>query len=325
MKRAFITGITGQDGSYLAALLLEEGCQVHGLVWPPVKVEDSWLASLQPRIGTDLFLYTGDMLDPKIFPKLVEQLCPEEVYHLAGQTHVVASFEDPEAALELNARTVVRLLETARRMRPSPRIFHASSAEIFGSPEQSPQDETTPVRPLNPYACAKAFSTSMLGVYRQTYGLYACNGILYPHESPRRGEQFVTRQVCRAAAEIKRGVRQELLLGDLEAQRDWGDARDFVRGMRLALQQETPEDFVFATGELHSVRELVEIAFAAFGLDWSQYVRPDPNYRRPIDTRRMVGNAAKARRLLGWEPRRGFKELIREMAQTEMERMARRP
>lgn len=317
--RAFITGVMGQDGSYLAELLIEKGYEVHGLAWPAAPLEKSWLASLHKLLGTRLFIHHGDIRDEKIFPALIEKMLPDEIYHLAGQTHVVDSFNDPEAALELNARAAVRLLETARRLSPRPKIFHASSSEIFGSPAQSPQDENTPVNPLNPYACAKAFSTQMMAVYRRTYGLFAVNGILYAHESPRRGEQFVTRMVARAVAAIKSGRQKELSLGDLSALRDWTDARDVVRGMWLALQHSAPEDFVFASGELHSVQELVETAFAEAGLDWKQYVKSDAGYGRPIDVRRMTGNAAKARQLLGWEPRTRFKELVREMVRAELD------
>jgi GDPmannose 4,6-dehydratase len=321
MARAFITGITGQDGSYLAEFLIEKGYEIHGLVWPPVSLEDSWLASLQKFSSSRLFLRTGDIRNIEVFPAIIEEVQPDEIFHLAGQTHVVDSFNDPEAALELNARSTVRLLEAARRLRPMPKIFHASSSEIFGSPAQSPQDENTTICPLNPYACAKAFSTQMLALYRQTYGLFAINGILYPHESPRRGKQFVTRQVCCAAAAIKLGKQKELLLGDLAALRDWSDARDIVRGMWLALQHPTPEDFIFASGELHSVQELVETAFAEAGLDWKQHVRRDPHFNRPVDSRRMVGNATKAKRLLAWEARTRFRELVREMVHEELKRL----
>jgi GDPmannose 4,6-dehydratase len=321
MARAFITGIAGQDGSYLAELLIEKNYEVHGLVLPDFVLEKSWLAPFKKICGTRLFIHTGNTNDLKIFPALIEQTRPDEVYHLAGQTHVLESFNDPEGALELNARATVRLLEAARRMQPSPKIFHASSSEIFGSPAQSPQDEATPVSPQNPYACAKAFSSQMLAVYRQTYGLFAVNGILFPHESPRRGEQFGTRQICRAAAAIKLGRQKELRLGDLTALRDWTDARDVVRGMWLALQHATPEDFVFASGELHSVQELVEVAFAAVGLDWKQFVKPDAGYSRPADTRRVTGNSAKAKRLLGWEPGRRFAELFQEMVRADLERL----
>ena len=215
MPRAFITGIAGQDGSYLAEFLIEKGYEVHGLVRSPMTMEKSWLTGLEKACGSKLFLHNGNTNDLNVFPALIEQTKPDEVYHLAGHTHVLESFNDPEGALELNARATVRLLETARRMAPKPRIFHASSAEIFGAPAQSPQDENTPVVPLNPYACAKAFSGHMLAVYRKTYGLFASNGILYSHESPRRGEQFMTRKVCSAAAAIKLGRAEELKLGDL--------------------------------------------------------------------------------------------------------------
>jgi GDPmannose 4,6-dehydratase len=321
MSRAFITGIAGQDGSYLAELLLKKNYEVHGLVLPDFVLEKSWLAPLKSFCGTHLFIHVGNTNDPKVFPALIGQTGPDEVYHLAGQTHVLESFNDPEGALELNARATVRLLEAARKMSPPPKIFHASSSEIFGSPAQSPQDENTPVSPQNPYACAKLFSAQMLGVYRQHYGLFAVNGILFPHESPRRNEKFGTRQICRAAAAIKLGRQKELRLGDLSALRDWTDARDVVRGMWLALQHSTPEDFVFASGELHSVQELVEVAFAAVELDWQQFVKPDESYTRPADTRRIIGNAGKAKRLLGWEPGRRFAELFQEMVRADLERL----
>ena len=320
MPRAFITGIAGQDGSYLAEFLIEKGYEVHGLVRSPMTMEKSWLTGLEKACGSKLFLHNGNTNDLNVFPALIEQTKPDEVYHLAGHTHVLESFNDPEGALELNARATVRLLETARRMAPKPRIFHASSAEIFGAPAQSPQDENTPVVPLNPYACAKAFSGHMLAVYRKTYGLFASNGILYSHESPRRGEQFMTRKVCIAVAAIKLGRAEELKLGDLAALRDWTHAQDVVQGMWLALQHPVPEDFVFASGELHSVQEFVEAAFAEVGLDWRRHVRPDPDYVRPVDSRRMLGNAGKAKHLLGWEPRRRFADLVREMMQAEIER-----
>jgi GDPmannose 4,6-dehydratase len=319
--RAFITGITGQDGSYLAEFLIEKGYEVHGLAWPAIRVEKSWLAPLHKFSGSRLFLRTGDIRDANVFPAAIQETRPDEVYHLAGQTHVVDSFNDPEAALELNARAAVRLLEAARRLTPKPKIFHASSSEIFGSPTQSPQDENTPVCPLNPYACAKAFATQMVALYRQAYGLFAVNGILYPHESPHRGEQFITRLVCRAAAAIKLGKQTELPLGDLAALRDWTDARDIVRGMWLALQHSAPEDFVFASGELHTVQELVETAFAEVGLDWKKFVKLDAGYARPLDLRRVTGNAAKAKRLLGWEPHTRFKELVQEMVRVDLERL----
>jgi GDPmannose 4,6-dehydratase len=321
MARAFITGIAGQDGSYLTELLLGKNYEVHGLVLPGFELKKSWLAPLEQFSSTRLFIHSGNMNNPQIFPALIEQTKPDEVYHLAGQTHVLESFNDPEGALELNARATVRLLETARKMSPMPKIFHASSSEIFGSPVQSPQDENTPVNPQNPYACAKLFSSQMLGVYRQHYGLFAVNGILFPHESPRRDEKFGTRQICRAAAAIKLGLQNELRLGDLPALRDWTDARDVVRGMWLAMQHRAPEDFVFASGELHSVQELVGVAFAAVELDWKKFVKRDESYTRQPDSRRIIGNADKAKRLLGWEPSRRFAELFQEMVRADWERL----
>jgi GDPmannose 4,6-dehydratase len=276
---------------------------------------------LEEFIGSRLFIHIGNTNDPQVFPALVVKTQADEVYHLAGQTHVLESFNDPEGALELNARATVRLLEAARKMSPMPKIFHASSSEIFGNPAQSPQDENTPVSPQNPYACAKLFSSQMLGVYRQQYGMFVVNGILFPHESPRRDEKFGTRQICRAAAAIKLGLQNELRLGDLSALRDWTDARDVVRGMWLAMQHGTPEDFVFSSGELHSVQELVEVAFAAVELDWKKFVRRDENYTRPPDSRRIIGNASKAKRLLGWEPSRRFAELFQEMVRADLERL----
>jgi GDPmannose 4,6-dehydratase len=320
-RRAFITGIAGQDGSYLAELLLEKKYEVHGLARPGFSLKNSWLAPLEKFTGARLFIHTGDTNDAEIFPALVVKTRAGEVYHLAGQTHVLESFNDPEGALELNARATVRLLETARKMSPPPKIFHASSSEIFGSPAQAPQDENTPVNPQNPYACAKLFSAQMLGVYRRHFGLFAMNGILFPHESPRRDEKFGTRQICRAAAAIKLGLQNELRLGDLSALRDWTDARDVVRGMWLAMQHAAPEDFIFASGELHSVQELVEVAFAAVDLDWKKFVKRDESYTRPPDSRRIIGNAAKAKRLLGWEPRRRFAELFQEMVRADLERL----
>lgn len=318
MRKAFITGITGQDGSYLAEFLLDKGYEVHGLVWPPTPLERSWLAAALRRAGDRLVVREADLLQTDTVRHCLEAAQPDEVYHLAGQSHVGASFANPEESAQVNAVGTLRLLELVRQLKSPPRLLHASSAEIFGNPDCCPQDETTPIRPVNPYGCAKAFATHLVGVYRATHGLFACNSISFNHESPRRGEQFVTRKICRAAAAIKQGLQRELQLGDTSAQRDWGDARDYVRGMWLALQHDTPEDFVFATGCLHSVQEVVEWAFAAVGLDWRQHVRHDPALLRPADTRRLLGNAAKAKRLLGWEPHTSLRRLIEEMTLLEL-------
>jgi GDPmannose 4,6-dehydratase len=243
---------------------------------------------------------------------------PDEIYHLAGQSHVGLSFENPDATCELIALSTLRFLELIRALQPQPRFFHASSSEIFGQPASMPQDEQTPTAPASPYGCAKAFATQMVAIYRKTYGLFGSNGILYNHESPRRGEAFVTRKICLGAAAIAQGRQSELLLGDLAAQRDWGHARDYVEGMWRTLQYTAPDDFVFATGQLHTVQEVVEIAFAAAGLDWRKYVRKDARFVRPSDPHRLAGNAGKARRLLGWEPRVTFAQLITEMTEAEL-------
>jgi len=325
MRRAFITGITGQDGSYLTEWLLEKGYEVHGLIWPPAPLERSWLAASLGALGTRLFVHEGDVLQTERLRARLEESRPDEIYHLAGLSHVGASFDHPEATTEVNAMGTLRLLEIVRRLDPRPRLLHASSAEIFGNPALSPQDESTPVCPVNPYGCAKAFASQMVGVYRMAHGLFAVNGIFYNHESPRRGENFVTRKICRAAAAIKLGLQQELRLGDTSVQRDWGDARDYVRGMWLALQHPIPEDFVFATGQLHSVQEVVQWAFAAVELDWSRFVKHDPQLVRPAETRQLVGNAAKARRMLHWLPNTALAQLIREMTLLELERLQQTP
>ena len=325
MKRALITGITGQDGSYLAELLLEKGYEVHGMVRRTSSLERSRLNPLyrDPAIyGRRLFLHYGDLDDPTTLRRLLTKSAPEEIYHLAGQSHVGLSFEIPESTCEMTAMGTLRLLELIRDLPAAPRLFHASSSEVFGRPEQSPQDERTPMAPVNPYGCAKAFATQMVGIYRQTFKLFACNGIMYNHESPRRGENFVTRKICHAAAAIKLGRQQELLLGDTSALRDWGHARDYVLGMWLALQAEVPDDYVFATGILHSVQDVVEAAFGAVGLDWRTYLKQDARFMRPAEPLRLVGNPAKAKARLQWEARTTFAELIAEMTQAELEQFS---
>jgi GDPmannose 4,6-dehydratase len=321
MRRALITGITGQDGSYLTELLLEKGYEVHGIVRRTSSLDRSRLDQLyrDPAIyGQRLFLHYGDLSDTTTTRRVVVKVAPDEVYHLAGQSHVGLSFEIPESTCEMTAMGTLRLLEMLRDLPKPARFFHAASSEIFGHPAETPQTEGTPFAPVNPYGCAKAFATQMVGVYRRAFNMYACNGILYNHESPRRGENFVTRKVCRAAAMIKAGRQRELTLGDLSAQRDWGDARDYVQGMWLTLQQPGPDDFIFATGQLHSVQNVVEIAFATAGLDWREHVKRDPKYVRPAEPASLVGNSEKARRILGWKPERTFEGLIREMTLAEM-------
>jgi GDPmannose 4,6-dehydratase len=327
MPSALITGITGQDGSYLADLLLDKGYDVHGLSRGCCEGIPARLAHLEsgPGIwGKRLCLHYAELHDTTSLRRLLNELQPAEIYHLAGQTNVGMSFERPESTCEITAMSTLRLLELVRDLKPPPRFFHASSSEVFGQPAQVPQDEGTPFAPVSPYGCAKAFATQMVALYRRSFGLFALSGILYNHESPRRGETFVTRKICQAAAAIARGQQKELLLGDLAARRDWGHARDYVAGMWQAMHYEKPEDFVFATGQLHSVREVVEHAFAAVGLDWTKHVRQDPRLYRPSEARQLVGNPAKAKQLLNWEPRVSFSGLITEMMQAEMVARARR-
>ncbi len=318
---ACITGITGQDGSYLAELLLAQGYEVHGTVRRTSTLERSRLAHLyaDPEIyGKRLFLHYADLDDPTALRRLLNRIQPDELYHLAGQSHVGLSFEIPETTCEFTAMGTLRILEILRDLPKPLRFFHATSSEIFGRPKVSPQNEETPMTPVNPYGCAKAFATQLVRVYRESFGLFTVNGILYNHESPRRGEHFVTRKICRAAAAIKLGHQHELRLGDTSTQRDWGHARDYVRGMWLALNHSQPDDYVFATGVLHRVQDVLEIAFATLGLDWRQYVRFDPHFVRPAEPGQLVGDASKARQVLGWSPQISFVELIQEMTQAEL-------
>ena len=321
MKRAFITGIEGQDGSYLAELLLEKDYEVHGLVY---RANGLNAPNLEPLVNDArifkkrLHLYPADLEDADSVRVPLEQSAPDEIYHLAGQSHVGLSFDQVEATCRVTGFGTLRLLEMIRKLPKPPRFFHASSSEIFGSPEHAPQDEATPVAPVTPYGCAKAFGTQMVRIYRKNFGLFGVNGIFFNHESPRRGGDFVSRKICRAAALIKSGKQQELVLGDTSAQRDWGYARDYVRGTWLAMQHNTAEDFVFATGQLHSVQEIVEIAFRIAGLDWRQHVKHDPKFVRLAEPHHLVGNAAKAGRLLHWQPETTFAQIIIEMMEAEL-------
>jgi GDPmannose 4,6-dehydratase len=325
MPRALITGITGQDGSYLTELLLDKGYEVHGLIRRTSNISRSRIDHLyrDPTLQQKrLFLHYADLDDATTLRRALVRIQPTEVYHLAGQSHVGLSFEIPESTCEMTAMGTLRLLEILRDLPQPARFFHASSSEIFGRPETAPQTELTPVEPVNPYGCAKAFATHMVRIYRQSYGIYGSNGIMYNHESPRRGENFVTRKICRTAAAIQLGLEKELWLGDLSAQRDWGHARDYVRGMWLSLQPEKAEDFVFSTGKLHSVQDVVDIAFAAMDLDWKSYVKCDKRFLRPAEPARLVGNSTKARKVLGWEPQTDFRSLIVEMTESERQLLA---
>ena len=321
-KKALITGITGQDGSYLAEHLLAEGYEVHGVVRHTGALDGSWIRHLyrDPAIhGHRLFLHSADLLEPATLRRALIKASPDELYHLAGQSHVGLSFEIPESTCEMTAMGTLRLLEMMRDLPKPCRLFHASSSEVFGQPTQSPQDEQTPIAPVTPYGCAKAFATQMVTIYRRNFGLFAGNGIMFNHESPRRGEHFVTRKICRAAAAIKLGLEKELVLGDTTTRRDWGHARDYVRAMWLMLQQTEPDDFVIATGQLHTVQEVVEAAFATVKLEWQAYVKQDSRFLRPTEPLGLVGNAAKAHQRLGWQPQVSFQELMREMTEAELE------
>jgi GDPmannose 4,6-dehydratase len=327
MPTALITGITGQDGSYLAEFLLERGYTVHGLVRRTSSLERSRLQPLysNPAIyGKTLHLHYGDLEQPINFMRILQRVNPSEIYHLAGQSHVGLSFDMAETTADSVAMGTLRLLEIIREHPEPVRFFHATSSEIFGRPAWSPQDENTPLAPVNPYGAAKAFATQMVRIYREKFGLYLANGILYNHESPRRGENFVTRKICRTAAAIKLGRASELRLGDTSARRDWGDARDYVRGMWMILQQPASSDFVLATGMLHSVQDILEIAFAEVGLDWRNHVRRDERFVRGPESTTLVGNPAKAAGI-GWSPSTRFPDLIRWMVTAELEAISRGP
>ena len=326
MKKALITGITGQDGSYLADLLLEKGYEVHGIIRRASTFNTSRIDHLyaDPHInGVRLVLHYGDLGDSVNLVKLLYGLKPDEIYHLGAQSHVRVSFEIPEYTSDITAVGTIRILEAIREAGIRSRFYEASSSEMFGKAQEVPQSEKTPFWPRSPYGVAKVFSYWATVNYRESYGLHACNGILFNHESPRRGETFVTRKVSRAVAAIKYGLQHELFLGNLEAKRDWGYAPEYVEGMWRILQQESPEDFVLATGEARSVREFVEAAFAHVELDWKQYVKHDPRYERPAEIDLLVGDASKAKKVLGWEPKVRFHDLVRLMVDADLELLSR--
>ena len=320
-KIALITGITGQDGSYLSELLLERDYTVHGIVRRTSNMLRSRIEHLRRNdeiYGRRLFLHYGDLSDSTTLRRIISDVRPTELYHLAGQSHVGLSFEIPESTCEEAGMATLRLLEIARSQPHPVKFYHASSSEIFGNASEIPQTENTPLRPTSPYGCAKAFATQLARVYRESYGLFVCNGILYNHESPRRGENFVTRKIARAAARIARKLDDELVLGNLESQRDWGRAHDYVEAMWLMLQHKTADDYVVATGETHSVREFVEAAFAVVDLPWEKYVKHDESFDRPTEPARLVGSADKIRRTLGWKPAGTFRQLVDEMVEAEL-------
>jgi GDPmannose 4,6-dehydratase len=316
-RRALITGITGQDGSYLAELLLEHGYEVYGLVRRVSTPVVDRIAHLEDRIT----LSPGDLLDMGSLLSALEQSRPTEVYNLAAQSFVQTSFGQPVLTGDVTALGVTRLLEAIRHTDRSIRFYQASSSEMFGRASEVPQRETTPFYPRSPYGVAKVYGHSMTVNYRESYGLFACSGILFNHESPRRGLEFVTRKITDGAARIKLGLARELRLGNLEAKRDWGFAGDYVRAMWLMLQQEQPGDYVVATGETHSVREFCQLAFEALELDWEQYVVVDPAFLRPAEVDLLLGDASRAREVLGWSPQVTFPELVSRMVAVDMERL----
>jgi GDPmannose 4,6-dehydratase len=321
-KRALVTGITGQDGSYLAELLLEKGYEVHGLLRRSSSFNTTRIDHLytDPHTAkTRLLLHYGDLTDGAALTHLLQTVRPHEVYHLAAQSHVRVSFDLPIYTVQADALGTLHLLEAIRAVDTSTRFYQASSSEMYGKVAETPQTERTPFHPRSPYACAKVYSFWQTINYREAYNLFACNGILFNHESPRRGETFVTRKITRAATRIKEGLQERLYLGNLEARRDWGFAGDFVEAIWRILQQDQPDDFVIATGETHSVREFVEAVFSLLDLDWRQYVEIDPRYFRPSEVDLLLGDATKARKELDWRPSVKFPQLVEMMVQHDWE------
>jgi len=325
-RRALMTGVTGQDGSYLAELLLRKGYEVHGVVrrastFTTTRIDHLYVDPHHP--GARFFLHYGDLTDASGLRKILERVRPDEVYNLGAQSHVMVSFEQPEYTADADALGTLRFLEAVRDYRDrtgSPvRFYQAGSSEMFGLASEVPQRETTPFYPRSPYGCAKVFAHHQTVNYREAYGLFACNGILFNHESPRRGETFVTRKITRAATRIKMGIQEVVYLGNLDAKRDWGFAGDYVEAMWLMLQQAEPDDYVLATGETRSVREFAEAAFGLLGLDWRDHIRVDPRYLRPTDVDILQGDARKARRALGWAPKTTFQELVEMMVAHDLE------
>ncbi|MGA1235272.1 MAG: GDP-mannose 4,6-dehydratase [Limisphaerales bacterium] len=324
MTKALITGITGQDGSYLAELLLGKGYEVHGIIRRASTFNTGRLDSIykDPHVEKRrLILHYGDMSDASALARLIGKIQPEEIYNLAAQSHVRVSFDAPEYTTDITATGAVRLLEAIRETGIQPRFYQASSSEMFGLVQETPQSERTPFYPRSPYACAKVYAHWITVNYRESYGMHASNGILFNHESPRRGETFVTRKITRAVAHIRAGLQDHLYLGNLDAQRDWGYAKEYVEAMWRMLQQDKPDDYVIATGETHSVREFLEVAFSHAGLDWQKHVKIDARYYRPAEVDLLIGDASKARKQLGWEPQTKFDGLARLMVDADIRRL----
>ncbi len=321
-KKALITGITGQDGSYLAELLLEKGYEVHGIVRRSSSFNRGRIDHLhvdEHSPDARLFLHYGDLADANSLSNVIHSVVPDEIYNLGAQSHVRVSFDNPEYTADVTGTGSLRVLEAARRIVPKARVYQASSSEMFGGVQHHAQNENTPFHPRSPYACAKVYAYWQTVNYREAYGMHASNGILFNHESPRRGESFVTRKVTLGASRIKLGLQQRLYMGNLESKRDWGFAGDYVEAMWLMLQQEKPDDYVIATGETHTVRELLEVAFGHLGLDYKEYVSVDQRYYRPSEVDFLLGDPSKSKRVLGWQPKVTFAELIRMMADADLE------
>ncbi|MBJ6801716.1 GDP-mannose 4,6-dehydratase [Geomonas propionica] len=338
MKKAFITGITGQDGSYLAELLLSKGYEVHGVIRRSSSFNTGRIDHIYRdphEADTRLFLHYGDLNDASSINRLLREIHPDEIYNLGAQSHVRVSFDVPEYTAEVDALGAVRILEGIQEAGITTRFYQASSSELYGKVLETPQRETTPFYPRSPYACAKAYAFYITVNYRESYNMFACNGILFNHESPRRGETFVTRKITRAAARIKLGLQDRLYLGNLEAKRDWGFAGDYVEAMWRMLQADRPDDYVVATGETHSVREFAEQVFGSLGMELSWkgageqeqgfdvktgkvLIEIDPRYFRPAEVDLLLGDATKARRELGWEPKTSFAELVKMMTQSDL-------
>jgi len=321
MKKALITGITGQDGSYLADLLIEKGYEVHGIIRRASTFNTSRIEHLyqDPHVnGSQLFLHYGDLSDSLNLTRLIDRTGPDEIYHLGAQSHVRVSFDIPENTGDVTGLGTIRILEALRETKVPARFYQASSSEMFGKVQAVPQTETTPFWPRSPYGVAKVYAYWATVNYRESYGMHASNGILFNHESPRRGETFVTRKVTRAVAAIKKGLQKDLFLGNLESKRDWGYAKEYVEGMWRMLQQDEPDDYVLATNETHTIQELCEVAFGRVGLDWKEFVKFDARYERPAEVELLIGDPAKAEAKLGWKPKTLFKELTELMVDADV-------
>ena len=321
-KRALITGVTGQDGSYLAELLLAKGYEVHGLIrrsssFNTQRIDHLYRDPHDPEAR--LFLHHADLIDGTGLREVLSRVQPDEIYNLGAQSHVRVSFDQPVYTVQVDAVGTMRLLEAVRDTQLDTRFYQASSSEMFGKVRETPQTETTPFHPRSPYGCAKVYSYWQTVNYRESYGMFCCNGILFNHESPRRGETFVTRKITRAATRIKEGLQDKLYLGNLEAKRDWGYAGDYVEAMWRMLQQDTPDDYVIATGETHSVQEFLERTFQRVDLDWRAHVSTDPRYLRPAEVELLLGDASKAKKDLGWEPTVSFEQLVEMMVDSDWE------